>query len=604
MDVSHPAYRFWHRLWMKFYHPVYRWLWHYLWQDRLLLAVSILCSAGVAVTSIGAITLIQKAISAMEHNKMQDLNWCCVGVVVAYTLRWGFSYGQTVGFAEAGQRLGVRIRQDIYQHLQSLSLSYFNRQRTGALMSIMTNDVPILQTTIGGLKDIAPAPFLIIIGGWHIYHISHTLTYAVVVVVPFMMLLITTVNRQIKQLTARTQNKLSDVTTLMEETLSGMRIIQSFSAEQHEIARFLRENVEAKDLQMKSLRRQAQLKPSIDVIGSAGIALVLWTAGRLVLAHQLDVGLMLGFVGYVNQIAVGITSLGGAKTTFEQVKAAGERITEHVLDIKPEIASAPNAHNLSETEGLVEFEDVWFSYNPDNPVLKGVSFVMNPGEVVAVVGSSGAGKSTLSDLIPRFYDPASGSVKVDGYDLKDLTISSLRSHIAIVPQETMLFGGTIRSNIVYGDQNATDEMVEAAARAANAHHFIVTDLPDGYDTIVGERGKQLSGGQRQRIAIARALLKNPRILILDEATSSLDTRSEELVQKALDELMRGRTTLVIAHRLSTVMNADKILVMQAGRILESGTHRELLQASGTYAQLYETQFRWEAEERPAPAVAS
>ena len=589
---------------MDFSHPVYRRLWHYIRQDWKLLLVSVLCSFGLALTSAAAILFIQRAVSAMEHNKLQDLNWCCLAIVAAYTLRWGFSYGSTVGFAEIGQRLGVRIRLDIYRHLQSLSLSYFNKQRTGALMSTMTNDVPILQTTIGGLKDIVPAPFLVLICGWQIFHISPILTGAVVLVVPFMMLLITTVNRQIKQLTARTQNKLSDVTTLMEETLSGMRIIQSFSAEQHEIDRFLHENIEAKELQMKSLRRQAQLKPSIDVIGSCGIALVLWAAGRLVLAHQLDVGLMLGFVGYVNQIAVAITSWGGAKTTFEQVKAAGEHITEHVLDIQPEIANTPNAHVLGETDGCVEFQDVWFSYNPESPVLKGVTFTMNPGEVVAVVGSSGAGKSTLSDLIPRFYDPDSGRVMVDGHDLRDLTVSSLRSHIAIVPQETVLFGGSIRSNIVYGDQNATDEMVEAAARAANAHHFIINELPDGYDTIVGERGKQLSGGQRQRIAIARALLKNPRILILDEATSSLDTRSEVLVQKALDELMRGRTTLVIAHRLSTIMNADKILVMQAGRILESGTHRELLQASGTYAQLYETQFRWEAEERPAPAVAS
>jgi subfamily B ATP-binding cassette protein MsbA len=419
-----------------------------------------------------------------------------------------------------------------------------------------------------------------------------------------MALTINRLNKQIKQMTTQTQDKISDVTTLMEETLSGIRVIQSFSAEEHEITRFYQENHAAKELSMRSVRRQAQLKPWIDVIGAVGIAFALWTAGHLIVSNHLTVMSMLGFIGYVNQVSVGINNWGGVKSTWEQMKAAAERINENVLSVEAEIKERPGAVDLGDVQGRIEFRDVSFAYNHDNPVLQNVSFVMEPGQVVAVVGASGAGKSTLADLIPRFYDPNSGCVLVDGHDIRDVKLSSLRAHIGIVPQETVLFGGSIRDNIAYGDPGANDSRVEEAARAANAHHFIQEELSDGYDTLVGERGKQLSGGQRQRISIARALLKDPRILILDEATSSLDTRSEVLVQKALDELMKGRTTLVIAHRLSTIMNADRILVMQSGRVLESGTHRDLLARGGAYAKLYETQYRWEAEERPARAVAS
>ena len=278
------------------------------------------------------------------------------------------------------------------------------------------------------------------------------------------------------------------------------------------------------------------------------------------------------------------------KVVWEQIQAGAGRIFERVLDVQPEIQDAPGAATLHEVDGKVEFDHVAFAYNADTPVLRDISFTMHPGEVVAVVGLSGAGKSTLADLIPRFYDPQAGTIRVDGQDIRQVTLASLRRQIGIVPQETVLFGGTIRDNIAYGNPLATDAMIEAAARAANAHEFISdpAKMPNGYQTLVGERGKQLSGGQRQRVSIARALLKDPRILILDEATSSLDAESEKIVQEALETLMHGRTTLVIAHRLSTIQNAHKILVMQAGEILESGTHDALMRLpDGLYRHLYE-----------------
>lgn len=583
---------------------MWRWLWQHMRQDKYLLVRAMFCSVGMSLTSLAVIGFVTEAVGAMENHNSNLLNLCCLGVVGSYVLRWGFSYGQTVDFAECGQRLGLRLRQEIYQHLQGLSLSYFNRQRTGALMSTMTNDVPILQSSIAGLKDAATSPVTIVGAILAMVHFSKQLTLAALLVAPLMAWTINRLNKQIKQMTTRTQDKISDVTTMMEETLSGIRVIQSFSAEEHEITRFYEENHAAKELSMRSVRRQAQLKPWIDVIGAVGIAFALWTAGHLIVSNHLTVMSMLGFIGYVNQVSVGINNWGGVKSTWEQMKAAAERINENVLSVEAEIQERPGAVDLGEVQGRIEFRNVSFAYNHDNPVLQNVSFTMEPGQVVAVVGASGAGKSTLADLIPRFYDPNSGTVLVDGHDIRDVKLASLRAHIGIVPQETVLFGGSIRDNIAYGDPGATREMVEAAARAANAHQFVEDELSDGYETLVGERGKQLSGGQRQRISIARALLKDPRILILDEATSSLDTRSEVLVQKALDELMKGRTTLVIAHRLSTIMNADKILVMQSGRVLESGTHRELLARGGAYAKLYETQYRWEAEERPTPAVAS
>jgi len=612
---------------------IWKRLWFYIRPDRRYLFGALLCAVGVGGMSLVVGSLLEPFVNASQGSvnasvsahDLHELSVISLGIIVIYAVRGLFYYGQTVLFAEAGQRLGLGLRNDIYRHLQGLSLSFFNRQRTGALMSTINNDVPLLQGSVSGLKDIAPAPFVIVVGLVVIFRISVPLSLAALLAVPAMVYSINRLARLVRSITGRTQDKLADVNTLMEETLSGIRIIQSFGSEGYAVDRFRRENQSAKDLSMTVVRQAAKLKPVTDVIGAAGIALALWFAGQLIISghngpHALTLGKLIQFIYVLNQIAVGVSNLGSAKVTWEQIQAGSSRIFQNVLDVRSEIEDAPDAVALPEVAGRVEFDHVAFAYNLDTPVLRDISFTINPGEVVAVVGSSGAGKSTIADLIPRFYDPQAGAIRLDGYDLRGVTLASLRRQIAIVPQETVLFGGTIRDNIAYGNPLATDEMIEAAARAANAHSFIANPaiMPDGYNTLVGERGKQVSGGQRQRIAIARALLKDPRILILDEATSSLDAESEKVVQEALETLMRGRTTLVIAHRLSTIQNAHKILVMEVGQIVESGTHNELMRRpDGLYRHLYERfhekKFPWrdageesdgEDEERLAPDLAA
>ena len=613
-------------------------LWFYIRPDRRYLFGALGCAVGVSAMSLLVTALLGAFVHAStggadlangKHSRLlglisqaimhtgglkTQLNVISVSIVAIYALRGLFYYGQTVFFAESGQRLGLSLRNDIYRHLQGLSLSFFNRQRTGALMSTINNDVPLLQGSVSGLKDLAPAPFTIIVGVVMIFQISVPLSCAALLAVPAMVFSIGRLSRLVRSTTGRTQDKLADVNTLMEETFSGIRIIQSFGAEQYATDRFRSENGLAKDLAMRVIRQSAKLKPVTDVIGAGGIALALWFAGKLIISHKLTLEELVQFIYVLNQVAVGVSNLGGAKVTWEQIQAGSNRIFQNVLDVRSEIEDAPNAVALGEVAGTVEFDHVAFAYNPDTPVLCDISFTMKPGEVVAVVGSSGAGKSTIADLIPRFYDPQAGTIRVDGHDLRSVTLASLRRQIAIVPQETVLFGGTIRDNIAYGNPLATDAMIEAAARAANAHSFISdpAKMPDGYNTLVGERGKQVSGGQRQRIAIARALLKDPRILILDEATSALDAESEKVVQEALETLMRGRTTLVIAHRLSTIQNAHKILVMEAGRVVESGTHADLMRRpDGLYRHLYERfhekKFPWkesgENEEGLEPSLA-
>lgn len=596
-------------------------LWPYIKQDRWYLVVALLCAAGVASTDGSVAYLLRPfidsankaAVSKVGTAELHRLNLVSLAIIGVYTLRWFFTYGDMVFFSEAGQRLGLRLRNRIYEHLQGLSLNFFNRQRTGALMSTMNNDVPLLQQAVSGLKDLAPAPFYVIGGLISIFVISVKLSLIALVAFPLMAYSINGLTRRIRRSTGETQNKLADLNTLMEETLNGIRIIQSFGAEAQTVGRFRNENQAAKDFSMVVVRQSARIKPTNDLIGAVGIAFALWVAGHMVADKELTLGKLGTFIFTLNLIAKGVGGLGSAKVTWEQILAGSGRIFQNVLDVRSEVTDKPEALPLETVQGRVDFRNVAFAYNPHTPVLRNISFTMYPGEVVAVVGLSGAGKSTIADLIPRFYDPQAGEIRVDGHDIRDVTLASLRRHIAIVPQETVLFGGTIRDNIAYGNPLATDAMIEAAARAANAHSFISDPavMPDGYQTLVGERGKQLSGGQRQRIAIARALLKDPRILILDEATSSLDAESEKVVQEALETLMRGRTTLIIAHRLSTIQNAHKILVMQAGEIVECGTHTELMRLpDGLYRHLYERfhekKFPWEEKEEgvvsPLPAL--
>ncbi|MEN6521673.1 MAG: ABC transporter ATP-binding protein [Armatimonadota bacterium] len=503
-------------------------------------------------------------------------------------------YWQFYLIALATNRIAVDIRNKMYSHLQAMSLSFFERNRIGHLMSRMTNDVGLIQNGSGAATDAINAPLLVIGGIARMFSINWILALVGVVFVPLMGLLISKITRKMRKLTMMLQLKLADVTAVLEETMAGIRIVKSFGMEKQEIERFKEQNDASLKAALKGARRNAAVTPVTEFFGSLAVVVILLVGGYLTAQHRMTVGGLFEFGGLAIYVASSAKKIGRLNVTYHQTMAGIERIFE-VLGEAPDITDSSVAADLGDIVGRVEFNDVAFSYQTGEQVLRNLSFAMEPGKAVAVVGPSGAGKSTVANLIPRFYEVSGGAVMVDGHDVRSVTMESLRRHIGIVPQETILFSGTIRDNIAYGRPDANDDEVEQAARAANAHMFI-TQFDDGYKTVLGERGARLSGGERQRIAIARAILKDPRILILDEATSSLDATSERLVQEALDKLMVGRTTLVIAHRLSTIKQADSIIVLGDGKIVEQGSFDELMQQGGVFAGLYHTQFDLEKEE--------
>nr|CAA9264843.1 Efflux ABC transporter, permease/ATP-binding protein [uncultured Armatimonadetes bacterium] len=557
------------------------------------LALGLLCGLLAGLVPAGVAEMIDRfarVTIGAQNGDLRPLALVCVTVVVLYVLLWVFSFGQSVLLAEVAQRVGMRMRGDVYAHFQSLSLSYFHRRRTGALMSTLTSDVPKLQNAAMMIKDVVTTPIQVAVYlGW-LFFTSWKLTLFALLIVPVMAAAIQILSRRIRGISTQSQQKMADIAAVMEETLSGARVVRAFSAERREIERFDRENRAALDVNMLGVRRGARLRPTVDLIGALGIALTLWIGGQEVALGRMEFGSLLKFLFLVTQLANAAGHLGNLRVAWEEMMGAADRIFTDVLDVVPEVRDAPHARPLPPVEGTLEFRGVSFAYERGTPTLSDVSFTVEPGQVIALVGPSGAGKSTLADLVPRFYDPTGGAVFIDGHDIKTVHVESLRRQIGIVPQETLLFSGSIRDNIAYGRREATDAEVEAAARAANADSFIQS-FPARYDTLIGERGATLSGGERQRVAIARSLLADPRILILDEATSSLDAASEALVQEALETLMRGRTTLIIAHRLSTIVSADKIVVVRGGRIVEMGSHGELMARRGVYAALYETQRR-------------
>ncbi len=592
----------------------------YLKPHMRTLGLGLLCAAAVAGITTSIAYFIRETINSMVDGETGHLNAMCGAVLLVFMVKGIFSFGQSYYLSLTANRLATHFRDDIYSHLHTLSLSFFNRRRTGAIMSILTSDVPVLQSAAMSLRDTVSAPITIVVSLTALFFVNPKLALISLFFIPCMAAVISRISKKMRSISGLVQDKLSDVTTILEETVAGVRIIKSFAAEDHEVSRFSAENHRTLHTMMRGVRKTAQLRPIVDFIGAFGIALILYIGGndvahtnkiqhreqqQWIVAHPgelvmeaekfpkqggMDQGQLIMFVFLLNSVAQAAGGIGAIATTRAQALASAQRIFEEVLDVESEVQEKPDAVQMPKVEGHIVFENVSFRYAPDSPdVLHNVSFEVKPGEVVALVGRSGAGKSTLVDLIPRFYDPTGGRILIDGHDIRDVATASLRRQIGIVPQETWLFAGKLRDNIAYGNRDASDEEIQSAAYAANA--YFIEGMENKFDTIVGERGIRLSGGERQRISIARAILMNPRLLILDEATSSLDASSEALVQEALDTLMKGRTTLVIAHRLSTIINADRILAMRDGEVIEAGTHRELVAAGGYYAQLYETQLR-------------
>ncbi|AFY88099.1 ABC transporter ATP-binding protein [Chroococcidiopsis thermalis] len=496
---------------------------------------------------------------------------------------------QDIYMAKAALKVAFHLRKQVYSHLQKLNLSYFETAKAGDLSYRLTEDIDRIGEIVNKIfHDFIPCLLQLVVIPIYMLYLNWQLTIAIILVVPLIGILITWFGERVRKFSLKSQNRISDLSAILTEVFSGIRIIQAFAAEDREIARFSHEAERTLQAKYSTERLKAIQIPVVGFLQALSFLFVLLFAAWQISQNNLTVAGFFSYLAAAVSIIDPISHTTNNYNEFKQAEASVDRVFE-LLSIQPTVEEKTNAIALPLVSGKVEYRQIGFAYKLGQPVLENLNLIAHPGERIALVGASGAGKTTLVNLLPRFYDPQSGEILIDGIDIRDVQLKSLRRQIGIVPQETVLFSGAIAENIAFGQASYNLVDVESAAKIANAHQFIM-QLPDGYYTQVGERGVNLSGGQRQRIAIARAVLLDPRILILDEATSALDSESEALVQEALERLMQNRTVFIIAHRLTTVRRSDRILVMEKGQIVESGTHEELLALEGRYARFYAQQF--------------
>lgn len=549
-------------------------------------------SKGTIILPGKAPEFITNLIDQINATPSMTLLWVmAVGVVVMFILKgfFGFWYGYLMN--DVSQKVMRDIRFQLYERIQTLSLEYFGKKRSGELIARITNDVQVVENAVSyGITDFIYQTFKVIMLTAILFFIYFKLAVLTFLLFPLIALPMRQIGKRLRKLSKSSQEKMADINSFLIETISGVRIVKAFCMESYEIKRFAQQNQDFYKIKMKGLQRSLLVNPITELVGVfCGVA-IFWWMGRQVIAGSVSFGIFGFFFGSMMSLINPLKKLANVNALTQQALAANERIYD-VLESKPTVVESPDAKQIGIIRDRIKLQDISFQYDKESgDVLKNINLEIRAGELVAIVGPTGTGKSTLVNLIPRFYDPSCGVVMMDGVNLRDVSFQSLRGQIGIVTQETILFNDTVRNNIAYGYLDASLKEIESAAQKAFAHQFIM-EMPSAYNTIIGDRGFRLSGGEKQRIAIARAILKNPPILILDEATSQLDSESERLVQEALDKLMNERTVVCIAHRLSTIKKATKIVVLNEGQIVGLGTHEELLKTCSLYQRLYETQFQ-------------
>ena len=555
---------------------------------KFILAMFCMLIVGAMTSSLAF--LVKPAMDEIFLKKNDDmLIWIPVIVILIYFIKGICNYTQTILMSFIGQRVVADLRNKLYKQIQMQSLSFFTKNPTGLLMSRITNDVGSIQGAVSeALTSLMKDTFTILCLMFVVLYRDWQLGIIAMFVFPLTAYPIAKFGKKMRSIATRTQVTMGSLTTLLQETISGTRIVKAFSMEEYENQRFARENEHLFKLALKSVSVSAVSSPFMEFIGGLGIATIIFYGGYQVIKGFSTPGTFFSFLTALFMLYDPVRKLTSVNNTIQQGIAGAKRVFG-IIDIVPDIRNNVNATDLPKISTGIDIQNVTFAYE-ETPVLKNINLSIKAGEVVAFVGMSGGGKTTLVNLIPRFYDVTEGRILIDGSDIREVTIESLRGQIAIVTQQTILFNDTVKNNIAYGNIEETEENIIQAAKAANAHDFIM-NLPDGYNTVIGEQGAKLSGGERQRISIARALLKDAPILILDEATSSLDTEAEIEVQDALENLMKGRTTLIIAHRLSTIRNAHRIIVLANGEIMEEGTHESLMEKRREYFRFYTMQFK-------------